>query len=142
MKTLFVLLIVCLSTVAFAEKKDLSEKDVQTIKKVWTEMLEEKEKYAKMEKDGASKKELELQKKLIEELYQAVLDMKGVKKADLKKKKDFNTPAGKAWKAMLEEKKKYTKMEKDGASKEELEAQEKVIKELYEKSIKLKKAGK
>jgi hypothetical protein len=140
MKTLISLLLICFLSTAFAEdKKEISEKDKETISKVWKEMHAEKKKYAEMKKDGASEKELELQEKLINELYKTVLDMKGVKEKDIKEKKDFGGEAGKVWKQMLTEKKKYSIMEKKGASKEELEAQEKVIEELYEKVIKLKK---
>ena len=139
MRILISLLLICFISTAFTEKKNLSAKDEETITKIWKEMHAEKKKYAKMEKEGASEKELELQEKLINELYQTVLDMRGVKKEDLKKEKEFDGTAGKAWKEMLAEKKKYIEMEKKGASKAELKAQMKKVEELYSKVMELKK---
>ena len=86
-----------------------------------------------MKKDGATQKELALQKELISVLYKEMLTQKkevyGDKCKDKKACKDSE-----AWKEMLKEKKQYAAMEKDGASKEDLAEQKKKIMALYKKA--------
>ena len=129
MKNLLFALTVFLIAPVFAGEKSSEE----GVKKLWAEVLAEKKEYAQMEKDGASEKELALQKKLIEELYSEMIAQKKALYSDkVEKKKDFK--GNKAWDAMLKAKKEYAQMEKDGATKEELIEQKEKIMVLYKKA--------
>ena len=137
MKVLFCVLAVCLfSSVAMAEVKKGDER----MAALWKEMLAEKENYAKMKKQGASEKELELQEKLIKDLYNTVIAMKKDKYGKDVVKKKADGPIEKAWQKVLAAKKEYAAMEKDEASKEELEAKKTEIEDLYKKVVAMKKA--
>ena len=129
MKTLLLILTVSMLVPVYADEKSSKE----GVEKLWAEVLKEKKQYAAMEKDGASKKELALQKKLIEELYKEMITQKKALYGDkAEKKKDFE--GNEAWQAMLKAKKEYAAMEKDGASKEELIEQKKKIMALYKEA--------
>jgi hypothetical protein len=56
-----------------------------------------------------------------------------------KEKKGANDPIEKIWKEMLQEKKQYGVMKKEGASAEELKLQETLINELYKTVVAMKK---
>ena len=127
MKTILILLIILFSAPLYAEDKPSKE----SVEKLWEEVLKEKKKYAAMEKNGASKKELALQKELINVLYKEMITQKKEAYGD---KEDKNLKDNKSWQEMLKEKKKYTAMEKDGASKKDLAEQKKKIMALYKKA--------
>jgi len=120
MKLLVLVFALFLMTPVFADEKP----SAKGIEKLWAEVLKEKKQYAIMEKEGATSKELALQKKLIEELYnEMILQKKALYGDKIDKKKEIQNKE--AWKEMLKAKKEYAAMEKEGASKEELIAQKK-----------------
>ena len=138
MKLLMCMIFACMVASAVAGEKGKKDSN-DPIAKMWQEMLDEKKEYGKMKKDGASAEELKLQETLIKELYKTVVAMKKDKYGDKVEKKEEG-PIVDAWQKVLEAKKEYGAMEKNGASDEELGEQKELIEKLYAEVVAMKKA--